>query len=418
MNKTILSLCAMALAVSARAAEPQVVPEDVFAAINLRDMDTLTSMLKDEKEKTLAARTKGGITPLHYAAGIDNAEAVYRIIDAGVDVNLKTTENLTTPLHWASDKGASDSIRFLLKKGADVNAKAKNGYAPLHFLARSSNPEPAKYLIEAGADINARDNKANTPLHIASAFGNSTAVAFFLKTGADSTVKNSEGKTPRDMAKDEATSLAFGSVPSKPVQPATPPSTPKPQVAPPVGSADKVANGKSTTAKVDVVKVQIEKQRADDVSRDRLTIAEQYRRLLNDPNTVKLDNGSVYQGEMLKGKFHGFGVLCNPNRERYEGEWKQGMKNGVGTFTYPNEDSYAGSWKSDVPHGKGVFVFSNGGKVDGIWKNGSLVDGKGMYIATDGSKHHGAWRNNMLVSTSPWTEEDGRSINAAPVKTP
>ena len=47
----------------------------------------------------------------------------------------------------------------------------------------------------------------------------------------------------------------------------------------------------------------------DKPAEERLAIAEQYRRFLEDPNTIKLPNGSVYQGEMDRGKFHGFGVI-------------------------------------------------------------------------------------------------------------
>ena len=399
MKVRLLSLCILASASFVWAdVNVNVIPEDIFAAINLHDMSVINNMLKADKDKVLASRTTAGITPLHYAASLDNTEAVYRLLEAGVKPDILATGSLTTPLHWAADKGAEDSLRLLIEKGADVNAKAKNGYTPLHFAAKAADPSLSKYLIDAGASINALDSKGNTPLHIASFFGNGKVVAFLLQVGANSSMTNAEGNTAVALAKDEQTSKLFTLQPTMAKIPSA-----EVVVNPPVTS---LANPSPLTAEK-TTEIKQHPQPSEAVSSNRLSVGEQYRKFLNDPNTIRLDDGSAYQGEMHNGKFNGFGVLCNQNRERYEGEWKNGVKSGVGTYTYPNGDSYAGGWKNNVPHGTGVFAFANGGRVKGTWKNGILADGHGSYIsATDGSKFYGQWKDNNLVSTHAWSDTD------------
>ena len=52
-----------------------------------------------------------------------------------------------------------------------------------------------------------------------------------------------------------------------------------------------------------------------------------------------LSDGSVYEGEMLTGKPHGYGERKFQNGDIYDGDWKNDLKNGEGTFTF-REDSH------------------------------------------------------------------------------
>lgn len=416
MNKLTLIALASVLGTTCVLGET-VVAGDIFAAINLRDMSAITTMLQADKEKVLAARTTGGITPLHYAASLDNTEATYRLLEAGVAVDIATENSLTTPLQWAADKGTPDTLRLLIKKGADVNAKAKNGYTPLHFLARgAANPEIAKYLLDAGADINALDGKLNTPLHIAAIRGNAAAVAYFVKAGANTTLKNDADKLAIDVAKDMTTRAAFSVSDVKPINarvvvPVVEPVPQTPVVVDPVVKAPILAPVMPTPAP-ETISTVAPSPSAAEVPADNayvngnatssLSIGEEYRKFLDDPDTIKNSDGSVYKGEIQKnGQYHGFGVLCKQNRERYQGEWRNGQRHGVGTFSYSNGDNFSGSWKNGVPHGKGIYVFQNGGKVTGTWKNGILAEGEGQYFTSEGSRFYGYWEENKLVTSRP-----------------
>ena len=89
--------------------------------------------------KVNAKEDKGGLTPLHYAAGNNsNPDVVKALISAGAKVNAK------------EDKDGSDS------------------FACLQHLS-NSNPDVVKALISAGAKVNAKDDKdGQTPLHACS----------------------------------------------------------------------------------------------------------------------------------------------------------------------------------------------------------------------------------------------------------
>ena len=128
-------------------------------------------MLGDDKAKALSATLPGGITPLHYAAQLNDSEIVFRLLAAGANPNAQTSGNQTTPLHWAADKGSADALRFLLKDKADVSLKTKKGFTALHFAALGPKPELAKHLVDAGADLAAADDDGNTPLHLAAVAG-------------------------------------------------------------------------------------------------------------------------------------------------------------------------------------------------------------------------------------------------------
>ena len=123
MKNTAAKLTAILLSLGVTAQAGEVVPGDIFAAINLRDIDAITRMLGDDKAKALSATLPGGITPLHYAAQLNDSEIVFRLLAAGANPNAQTSGNQTTPLHWAADKGSADALRFLLKDMAGVSLK-------------------------------------------------------------------------------------------------------------------------------------------------------------------------------------------------------------------------------------------------------------------------------------------------------
>ena len=50
---------------------------------------------------------------------------------------------------------------------------------------------------------------------------------------------------------------------------------------------------------------------------------------------LTFDNGnSIYEGEILNGKFDGKGILVNANGDTYEGDFKNGVKEGQGIFLF------------------------------------------------------------------------------------
>lgn len=62
----------------------------------------------------------------------------------------------------------------------------------------------------------------------------------------------------------------------------------------------------------------------------------------SDKALIKSPQGDVYEGSMLNGKKHGYGVLKSANGDLYDGDWKEDRKNGYGVIKYASGALYAG----------------------------------------------------------------------------
>ena len=56
-------------------------------------------------------------------------------------------------------------------------------------------------------------------------------------------------------------------------------------------------------------------------------------------------HGEKYEGDWVKGKYHGQGTMTFPDGSMYEGEFKDGEYNGQGIMTLPDGDKYVGEFK-------------------------------------------------------------------------
>ena len=157
------------------------------------------------------------------AVNVDNAEAVSRMLAAGVDPNqldprgqpallvalqgesLKVAKVLwdakgiqidirnhagETPLMMAALKAEIDAANALVAHGAAVQ---KDGWSPLHYAATGGSAAIIKLLLSQGAVLEARSPNGSTPLMMAARYGNDEAVDALLAAGADRTAKNDLG---------------------------------------------------------------------------------------------------------------------------------------------------------------------------------------------------------------------------------
>jgi len=70
-------------------------------------------------------------------------------------------------LHVAVSTGEAAEIKRLLDEGVNVNVRNKDGQTPLHCAAEVGDVECAEVLVAAGANINARDKCDYTPFFLA-----------------------------------------------------------------------------------------------------------------------------------------------------------------------------------------------------------------------------------------------------------
>lgn len=93
-----------------------------------------------------------------------------------------------TPLHWAVGSGNCEAIKLLLNYGADVNVFDDGGMTPLQGVIQSEqlNGSPAaKLLLSHGAALEPRDGLGSTAVMVASNRGKTELVRLLAEAGAD-----------------------------------------------------------------------------------------------------------------------------------------------------------------------------------------------------------------------------------------
>lgn len=109
---------------------------------------------------------------------VNQTECVRLLLAHGADPNRGRVESMETPLHHALAGGAEIEVtRLLIQAGADVNAKTTPGVFSYNFYG--STP-----------------TRGETPLHRAAAFADLEVVRLLLQAGADRAVADVNGETP------------------------------------------------------------------------------------------------------------------------------------------------------------------------------------------------------------------------------
>jgi ankyrin repeat protein len=189
---------------------------------------------------TLEVSSRGGFTPLMFAASVGDLESAKKLVARGANVNHSTYEDGNTLL-LAAANGHEDVALFLLESGADPNSKAGDGsnITALHYALRdgmkslmeskgagffsqivqqeqasvtnkseaagpldgTNMPRLAKALLARGADVNARlglpparlrkggrayvSVDGATPFVLAAASGDVAALKLLAEAGAN-----------------------------------------------------------------------------------------------------------------------------------------------------------------------------------------------------------------------------------------
>jgi ankyrin repeat protein len=122
-----------------------------------------------------------GQTALMWAVLENNTEAAKLLIAAGADLNAKTnspppggrggggdgSRGGFTPLMFAARQGSIESGEALLKAGADPDLSDPDGINPLTVALLSGHYDFTSLLIDHGADVNKGDRTGRTPLYVA-----------------------------------------------------------------------------------------------------------------------------------------------------------------------------------------------------------------------------------------------------------
>ena len=106
-----------------------------------------------------------GATDIHLAVIKGDYDNLLKLINKGVDVNVRTDDG-STPLHYGCSLGRIKCVELLLDNGANINVQDDSGYTPLATAAYSGNPEIVELLLSRGADTDIKNNGGYTPLQV------------------------------------------------------------------------------------------------------------------------------------------------------------------------------------------------------------------------------------------------------------
>lgn len=111
-------------------------------------------------------------------------------------------------------------------------------------------------------------------------------------------------------------------------------------------------------------------------------------------DTILLDDGSLYVGQIRDSLFNGQGRCIYPDGTVYDGSWTDGLWDGEGVVVYPDGDIYKGSFQNHIKEGKGIYIYGSGARYEGQWKD-DRFNGVGKLIFEDGGMYDGTWKDDM-----------------------
>lgn len=191
---------------------------DFFDAIKRGDVHAVAELLRNSPE-LIASADGVGKTGLHWAAETNQADTARLLLDAGADIEAKTSWN-ATPLEWAATLGSYKVAELLLERGAvaytlivaaalgkiaDVKSMIASDTQVLseamYGAARNGHTELVEYLLDQGATVDLRKVLGGTALHWAAINGHRGTVELLVSRGASLTIRDERfDGTPEDWA--------------------------------------------------------------------------------------------------------------------------------------------------------------------------------------------------------------------------
>lgn len=127
-------------------------------------------------------------------------ETAASLIERGADINI-TDRDGDSILHRVADFALDeedDFCEFLIERGCDVNMRNNSGQSALHCACDRDPTDTidiVKIIVESGAEIEARDENGETPLLLAcDSYGSDSTIRLLLDSGADVNASNSANK--------------------------------------------------------------------------------------------------------------------------------------------------------------------------------------------------------------------------------
>ena len=130
------------------------------------DAQGVFHILMKNRATNLNAKTFDGTTPLILAARLAIEGMVDLLIEAEVDVNLADDQGKTA-LHWAASVNNIEAVNVLLANGANRDAQDNKDETPLFLAAREGSYQAARALLDHCANRDIQDHMDRLPIHVA-----------------------------------------------------------------------------------------------------------------------------------------------------------------------------------------------------------------------------------------------------------
>ena len=153
-----------------------------------------------------------GLTPLHYASTFNNSLVVKELLNHGLNVTLRTKENVHI-IHLAAKNKDPKVIQAVFESSQltniDMNATDCNGLTVFHFAASNKHSyEPLAYLLGNAMKFNLNINQLNdyqgNVFHYACGYGTEETVKFLIqnakKHNINLNLRDNLGNTPFHLA--------------------------------------------------------------------------------------------------------------------------------------------------------------------------------------------------------------------------
>lgn len=90
---------------------------------------------------------------LYKATYLGRTSKIKKLIQDGVNINVKSPNSKRTPLHIAASRGKAEIVKTLIDNGADMNASDNDGKTPLYMAIESKKDSVINYLLSKGAKV-------------------------------------------------------------------------------------------------------------------------------------------------------------------------------------------------------------------------------------------------------------------------
>jgi ankyrin repeat protein len=143
----------------------------VFAAAGKGNLDLVQLLLRNGANPSAFSSQHAGCCGLHIAAEKNYVDVVKALLEAGVEVNIRSEKQKLTPLISAACCGSLEAVKVLIEAGADVDAQSSTGNTALMLAIDRGKIDVATTLIDSGANLEIKGQKGWTALHNAASGG-------------------------------------------------------------------------------------------------------------------------------------------------------------------------------------------------------------------------------------------------------